>query len=96
MSSNEKKLLPSRLRSLRGSRTQAEIAAVLGMKQPMWARYEQGITTPGADVLIHICTTCGISSDWLLGLTDQETKNARAEQKLEGLKKAITELLKEY
>lgn len=72
------------------------MASLLGMKQPMWARYEQGITTPGADVLHHICITFGVSADWLLGLADQDVKTNRAEQKLQGLKKAITELLKEY
>lgn len=92
-------VLCSRLRALRGSRTQAEISRILGIKQQVWARYEQGLTTPGSDVLHQICSKLNASSDWLLGLSEElkdDTRAVKAEQKLEALKKAITELLKEY
>jgi len=61
-----------RLRQLRGNRTQADMARFVGLKQPHYARYESGVTTPGIDVLIRFCQILNVSSDWLLGL---ETKN---------------------
>ena len=59
-----------RLRELRGSSSQAEMARELGMKQPQWARYESGASLPSIDILATICRTHACSADWLLGLTD--------------------------
>lgn len=50
-------------------------------------------------MLHQICSKLNASSDWLLGLSEElkdDTRAVKAEQKLEALKKAITELLKEY
>ena len=57
-----------RLRELRGSSSQAEMARELGMKQPQWARYESGASLPSIDILATICRTHACSADWLLGL----------------------------
>ena len=57
-----------RLKEVRGAKSQAEIARMLGVKQQNWARWENGVVFPGAETLHHICTTFHISADWLLGL----------------------------
>ena len=44
------------------------MAAELGMRQQQYARYENGVTIPGVDVLERICRVHDCSADWLLGL----------------------------
>lgn len=61
----------AKLKEARGAMTQAEIARLLGVKQQNWARWEAGVVYPGAEKLHHICSTLGISADWLLGLTER-------------------------
>lgn len=51
----------------------------MGMMQPQWARYENGISTPSAEVLAKICEKHACSADWLLGL--KESKFAAANYK---------------
>jgi transcriptional regulator with XRE-family HTH domain len=65
-----KKLFCSRLRELRGVRSQAEVARLLGMPQQNWQRYETGVTEPDLGTLHRICVTLGASVDWLIGLTE--------------------------
>ena len=61
------------LRRVRGSRTQTEMANLLGVKQQHYARYETGVTTPGIDVLYKFCKILGVSADVLLGLDSTRT-----------------------
>lgn len=86
----------ARLKKLRGTVSQSEFAAQLGIKQTSYSAYERGRMEPSASMIVLICKNAGVSADWVLGLSDQEAKNTRAEHKLECLKKAITEILKEY
>lgn len=62
------------LKRFRGTKglIQKDVAAVLGMKQSSYAQYEQREkpVTPSADVIIKLATAYNISSDYLLGLTD--------------------------
>ena len=83
-----------KLKQLRGERSQAEIARILGIKQQNWARWESGVVFPGAETLHHICATFHVSADWLLGLSDQPPP--KSENKISDLKKAILTILKEY
>ena len=70
-------VLSERLRELRGTQSQSEMAAALGMKYQQWSRYEKGEVAPGADILANICRVHAVSADWLLGLTDgREPTNA--------------------
>ncbi len=88
------KLLPERLKEARGTRSQREIADALGIKQAAYSRYEQGVNTPGAEVLYKICITLNCSADWLLGLSDT---NAGIEQaKYNALKTAIQTILDSF
>ena len=61
-------VLSERLRELRGASSQAEMARQLGMKQPQWARYESGASSPSSEMLATICRVHACSADWLLGL----------------------------
>ena len=62
------------LKRFRGTKglIQKDVAAVLGIKQSSYAQYEQREkpVTPSADVIIKLATAYNISSDYLLGLTD--------------------------
>ena len=59
--------LGERLKTLRGAASQAQIARELGMKQPQYARYESGASSPSADVLIKMCEVFLCSADDILG-----------------------------
>ena len=60
--------LSERLRELRGSQSQREMADAIGIKWNAWARYERGEVSPGAEILRQICIAHAVSADWLLGL----------------------------
>ena len=83
-----------RLKSIRGDRTQADMAHLLGVKRQNWARWEKGEVFPGAETLHHICATFHVSADWLLGLA--QSAPPQPSRKVDDLKKAIITLLKEY
>ena len=69
-------VLSERLRELRGSQSQREMAEAIGIKYQAWDRYEKGKVTPGADILQQICRIHAVSSDWLLGLADDPKSEA--------------------
>lgn len=61
-----------RLKALRESLglTQGELAEELDISEPQIWRYENGESKPRGDVVIKFATLFGVSSDYLLGLTD--------------------------
>jgi transcriptional regulator with XRE-family HTH domain len=61
-----------RLRDLREDHdlTQRQIAAFLGMPQPQYFRYEQGYRDIPTDVLIALADYYNISTDYILGRTN--------------------------
>ena len=63
-----------RMRDLRedADKTQAEIAAVLGTSQTMYARYERGANEMPIRHLITLCKYYRVSADDLLGLRDEK------------------------
>lgn len=69
-------VLSERLKELRGTTSQSEMASALNMKYQQWARYEKGIVAPGADILANICRVHAVSADWLLGLIDERGASA--------------------
>lgn len=88
------KLLPERLKEARGTRSQREVAEALGIKQTAYSRYEQGVNTPGAEVIYKICITLNVSADWLLGLSNTNTGIEQA--KYNALKEAIKTILDSF
>ena len=63
-----------RMRDLRedNDKTQQEIANILGTSQTMYARYERGANELPIHHLIALCRYYGVSSDYLLGLSDKK------------------------
>ena len=66
-----------RLRDLREDhdKTQQEIADILGTSQTMYARYERGANELPIRHLLTLCAYYGVSSDYLLGRTDNPKTN---------------------
>ena len=65
-----------RLRDLREDhdKTQTEIAEVLGTSQTMYARYERGANELPIRHLITLCQYYRVSSDYILGLSEDAGK----------------------
>lgn len=61
-------MIGDRLRELRGSSSQAEMARAVNVKQQNWARWENGVVSPSADMIFTICRVHSCSADWLLGI----------------------------
>lgn len=61
-----------RIRDLREDhdKTQSDIAEYLGMKQPQYYRYENGSRDIPSDVLVALARYYRVSTDYILGLTD--------------------------
>ena len=65
-----KKVFCQRLRELRGSLSQGRYADKIGTKQTTLSSWERGFREPNLDGVVLIATTNGVSTDWLLGLSD--------------------------
>ena len=65
----ELNILSRRPKCLRGNRSQKSIAAACGLTQQSLARYENGKVIPNAIIVQTIYGNLNVSSDWLLGLT---------------------------
>ncbi|MBR5561514.1 MAG: helix-turn-helix transcriptional regulator [Clostridia bacterium] len=65
---------PEILRELREDNdlTQQEIADILGTTQQVYSRYEKGINEIPVRHIITLCKYYKISSDYVLGLTDEQ------------------------
>lgn len=69
-----------RFSHLRGDRTQAEFADFLDLSRPTVGLYESGQRIPDAKVLKRIAEKCGVSADFLLGLTTVESSSLSIRQ----------------
>jgi transcriptional regulator with XRE-family HTH domain len=70
-----------RLKSLRELRqyTHAELAALLDVGYAQINRYESGRITPTGDVIARIAAVFNVSTDYLLGLTDDPAPHFRVD-----------------
>ena len=68
-------LFAERFAKLRGDMTQGEFAEFLGLSRPTVGFYENGSRLPDALCLKTIAVKCGVSADWLLGLTECQTQD---------------------
>ena len=87
-----KKILSVTLRQLRGEESQAAFAEKIGVKQVTYSTWERGSSEPSASAVAAIALACGVSTDWLLGISTA----APPEDKVADLKQAIITLLKNY
>lgn len=72
-------IIGDKMRELRGSSSQREMADAIGIKYNAWARYEAGGALPGAEIIERICRVHACSADWLLGLKDNGGVNVKAD-----------------
>lgn len=64
------KTFADRLKEARGTRSQAEMAYVIGTTQATYCRWEKGTTEPSLDYLYKIGNALSVSVDYLIGLSD--------------------------
>lgn len=66
------KIFATRLRELRLQEgyTQTQIAEMLNIRQQSYIRYEYGTGEPSLETLAKIATIFGVTSDYLLGLSN--------------------------
>lgn len=71
-----------RIKELRKKKklSQEEMGRLLGLKQTTYAAYEIGKTKFTADIIIEICKLFNVSSDYILGLKDDEYITKEKEQ----------------
>ena len=69
------KVFAERLRSLRAEQdiTQKELADKIGITAASLSSYETGMKTPSMSVVRNIAAVCGVSTDWLCGLSNRKT-----------------------
>lgn len=63
-------IFAERFNRLRGKKTQAEFAEFLGISRATVGFYENGDRIPDAMVLKQIAERCGVTTDYLVGLSD--------------------------
>lgn len=63
-------IFASRIRELRGQSSQSVFAHKIGTNCSSYSSWERGVKVPLASQISHIASVMGVSSDWLLGLTD--------------------------
>lgn len=89
-------LIAERIRTLRGSRTQREIADVLNITQAYLSEIERGKKAPSNDLLIDIAKKLNTTVSYLLGETNvvilPDTKEAARNTVPAGLDKAQIEI----
>ena len=68
-----------RIRDLREDHdlTQRQLAAILGITQPQYFRYEQGYRDIPTDLLIRLADYYDVSTDYILGRTEARNQEDR-------------------
>ena len=72
------KIFCDRLRETRGNASQKAFAEILGLNQQTYQRYASGVREPDIENLHRIGVSCGVSIDWLLGLSETPRKEESA------------------
>ena len=62
----------SRVNSLKGDISVRSFATTIGVAQQSVDKYLKGETTPPISFLVKIAVRFGVSTDWLLGLTNEK------------------------
>ena len=72
----------SRLKALRGEDTLAVFANKIGISLPTYQHYESGRRKPTVQFVMLLAAACGKTTDWILGLAEQngerETPNRKS------------------
>ncbi len=91
--------LSDRIKILCGDMSVAAFARKVGLNQAALDRYIKKIREPNNHAIVTIAKSCGVSTDWLLGLTTEQAtlevesewkvRALQAEKKLEQVRKAF-------
>jgi len=76
MSRNSKKFFVERLVELRGNLSNVEFAKICELNTPDIQRYVTGKAYPTIEKLASIARNNGVSSDWLIGLSNSKESTA--------------------
>ena len=88
-------IFTERFRELQGDRSNTEFADFLGISRQTVGFYYNGDRVPDAITLTKISQKCGVSADWLLGLSEyKDSENERVCAKDLGLSEKSIEVLK--
>jgi transcriptional regulator with XRE-family HTH domain len=66
-----KKIFAARLKELRGDNSQVVMARKLKTSQTSYSSWELAKKIPMATVVVSVANSFGVSTDWLLGLSDR-------------------------
>lgn len=78
-----------RLYELMGDMSITEFAGKVGLSRQTMGFYLNGDRIPDAETLLRICEKCNISSDWLLGITNDHNRQPCAVDELGLSNKAV-------
>lgn len=95
----ENEIFPTRLRTLMEEHgtTQERIAKLLGVKRQTVSLYKSGQSKPDVDQLAQIALYFGVTSDWLIGISDcRKAENEQTLAKDIGLSEKAIEVLREH
>lgn len=87
-------ILKLRLNKLLGDMSVTEFAKKLGLSRQTVGFYLNGDRIPDSETLVQICKTCHVSSDWLLGLSNDSSVRPTAVDELGLSEEAIESIRK--
>lgn len=102
---NGENVFAERISKLIGNDSVSQFARKVKLNQAAIDRYIKGLRQPNADALRQIATLCEVTSDWLLGISDNpygvdnsdwHGRALAAEQKLARVSKALGHALKGF
>lgn len=93
-----------RLEECRNGMTVSAFSRFLGINQKTLDMYVKGDRKPSVDLIVAVCSKCGKTADWLLGLTgsdeigqaDWRARAIAAEAKLLRVSQALGHVLKGF
>lgn len=93
-----------RLQECQNGMSVSAFARFLGLNQKTLDLYMKGERKPSVELIVAVCSKCGRSADWLLGLSpanavapgDWRARAIVAEKKLERVNKALGHALKGF
>ena len=68
--SNFLEIFLERLKTIQGKRSVSAFARELGIPQKSLDNYVKGLRKPSVELILLVCSKCGVSADYLLGLSD--------------------------
>ena len=80
---NIKKIFSERIKVLIGDESVSAFSRKIGLNQAAIDRYTKKQRSPNAEALVAISSKCGVSVDWLLGLTNSPGKGIKPIQIVE-------------